>query len=240
MVVISRARVRLLWSGPSPMTASQEISTCVTERAGANAYTDAAPNVAPLGRNFPAPGTHNPCLPNTIVPLTSDKPSLHGAIDVLQASGSTAGHIGAAWGWYLLSPNFAYLWAADSQPAAYDAEDLVKVAIIMTDGEFNTVYRNGVIARDSGSGSGSDAYKINQNSHNGNPNDQVLQLCTAMKNAGIVVYTVGLDIAGTSTRDRLEECATEPSYAYFPQDGAELRQHFRAIAMKVSTLRLSK
>jgi Flp pilus assembly protein TadG len=219
---------------------TQRISTCVTERAGANAYTDAAPNVAPLGKNYPAPGTHNPCLANTIVPLTSNKDSLHDAIDVLQASGSTAGHIGVAWGWYMLAPSFAYLWPADSQPAAYDAEDLVKVAILMTDGEFNTVYRNGIVARDSGSGSGSDAYKINQNSSNGNANNQVLQLCTAMKTAGIVVYTVGLDIAGTATRDRLEECATEPDYAYFPEDGAELRQHFRAIAMKVSTLRLSK
>jgi hypothetical protein len=196
--------------------------------------------VAPLGKNYPAPGTHNPCLANTIVPLTSNKDSLHDAIDVLQASGSTAGHIGVAWGWYMLAPSFAYLWPADSQPAAYDAEDLVKVAILMTDGEFNTVYRNGIVARDSGSGSGSDAYKINQNSSNGNANNQVLQLCTAMKTAGIVVYTVGLDIAGTATRDRLEECATEPDYAYFPEDGAELRQHFRAIAMKVSTLRLSK
>ncbi|MGH6895583.1 MAG: pilus assembly protein TadG-related protein [Geminicoccaceae bacterium] len=220
---------------------THEISTCVTERAGPDAYTDAAPSVAPLGRNFPAPGTYNPCPENTIVPLTSNKALLHGEIDVLEAVGSTAGHIGVAWGWYMLSPNFGYLWDTEGQPAAYGAEDLIKVAIIMTDGEFNTVYYNGVIAEDSTSGSGSGAYKINEDSLNGSSNDQALELCNAMKAAGIVIYTVGYDIdEGTTTRERMEQCATEPEYAYFPEDGAELKQHFRAIAMKVSTLRLSK
>jgi hypothetical protein len=221
---------------------TQRISTCVTERAGANAYTDAAPSVAPLGKNYASPaGSNNPCLANTILPLTSDRDSLHSAIDALLAGGSSGGHIGVAWGWYLLSPNFAYLWPADSQPAAYDAEDLVKVAIIMTDGEYNSIYRNGVIAQDSTSGSGGNQYKINQNSHNGNTYSQAQQLCTNMKAAGIIVYTVGFQVHDTPAAQNLvQQCATDAEHVYLPSDGTELRQAFRAIAMKVSTLRLSK
>jgi Flp pilus assembly protein TadG len=221
---------------------THQISTCVTERTGADAYTDVAPSVAPLGRNFPPPGSYNPCLPNTIVPLESNKALLHSEIDALQAGGSTGGHIGVAWGWYLLSPNFGYLWDdPDSQPADYGAEDLVKVAIIMTDGEYNSVYFNGVIAKDSTSGSGGNQYKINQNSHNGNSYSQAQQLCTAMKAAGIAVYTVGLDVIDTpAAKNLVQQCATDASYVYLPSDGTELKQAFRAIAMKVSRLRLSK
>ena len=219
---------------------TQEISTCVTERTGSEAYTDAAPSVAPLGKNYPAPGSYNPCPSSAIVPLTSNKTLLHDEIDDLDPVGSTAGHIGIAWGWYILSPNFGYLWDAESQPAAYDAEDLIKVAILMTDGEFNTVYRNGVLAQNSTSGSGSNAYKINQNSLNGSSYNQAEQLCTAMKDQGILVYTVAFDVAGSQAEDIMEECATDPTYAYNPSDGTELKDAFRAIARRVSTLRLSR
>ena len=219
---------------------TQEVRTCVTERTGTEAYTDAAPSAAPLGKNYPAPGSHNPCLSATIVPLTSDRSLLHDEIDDLEPAGSTAGHIGIAWGWYMLSPNFGYLWDAESEPAAYDEEDLVKVAILMTDGEFNTVYRNGVVAKNSTSGSGSLAYQINQNSLNGSSYNQAEQLCAAMKDQGILVYTVAFDVAGSQAEAIMEECATDPSYAYNPSDGTELKDVFRAIARRVSTLRLSK
>jgi Flp pilus assembly protein TadG len=220
---------------------TQEISTCVSERAGSEAYTDAAPSSAPVGKNYPAPGTHNPCPPNTIIPLTSNKTLLHDEIDALEHGGSTAGHIGIAWGWYMISPNFAYLWDADSQPAAYGAEDLVKVAILMTDGEFNTVYRNGVVARDSTSGSSWNQYRINQFSHNGSAYDQAEQLCAAIKEQDIVVYTVTFgDAVGTQAEEIMEGCATDSSYAYNASDGTELKDAFRAIARRVSTLRLSR
>ena len=67
----------------------------------------------------------------------------------MAASGSTAGHIGTAWGWYMISPTFSYLWPTASQPAAYGEDHLFKIVILMTDGEFNTFYCNGVISQDS-------------------------------------------------------------------------------------------
>src|SRR5262249_49499331 len=64
--------------------------TCVSERTGVQAYTDAAPSpLALVGPNYPAPS--NPCPSSTIVPLTNDKLLLKANIDSLNAGGSTAG-----------------------------------------------------------------------------------------------------------------------------------------------------
>src|SRR5215475_11469202 len=68
------------------------ISTCVSERTGAQAFTDAAPSpIALVGPNYPPPA--EPCPSNSITPLTNDKTVLKSQIDLLQAAGSTAGHI---------------------------------------------------------------------------------------------------------------------------------------------------
>src|SRR5690606_12420905 len=103
------------------------------------------PSTTYMGRNYPNPG--NGCLNNTIVPLTWDKATLHGMANSLVANGSTSGSLGALWSWYMLSPNFGYVWPEDSRPAPYNQRNLLKAAIIMTDGEFNTVHCNGVVAK---------------------------------------------------------------------------------------------
>jgi len=222
--------------------------TCVSERTGTQAFTDAAPSpIALVGANYPAPG--NPCPSNTIVPLTNDKTLLKSQIDLLQAGGSTAGHLGVAWGWYLLSPNWGYLWPTASQPAPYsglaelDARGLPllrKILILMTDGDFNTAYYNGVISKDSGSGSGSASDHINFNATNGSSSNQAQSLCTNMKTSGILVYTIGFGITtGTPASDLMRNCATDPDHAYLASTGDELRQAFREIATRIASLRLT-
>ena len=226
------------WNDPNePQTFA--VSSCVSERTGVNAYTDVAPSVSYVGYNYPAP--NNPCPSAEIIPMTSDKSVLHDAISDLTTSGSTAGQIGLAWGWYMVSPNFAYLLPTDSQPHAYGEEELVKVVIFMTDGELNSAHYNGVVARDSGSGSGSSKYKINADASNGSAFDQANLLCDAMKAAGIIVYTVGFDVATLPGASALvANCASDPAYAYTPDDGVELQQAFHDIAVNVSLLHLSK
>jgi Flp pilus assembly protein TadG len=215
------------------------ISTCVTERTGINAYTDAAPSGTKLGRNYPSP--NNPCLTNTILPLSSDKTALEAKIDNLQAGGSTGGHIGVAWGWYMVSPNFGYLWPSASRPASYETEDLNKVVVIMTDGEYNSVYCNGVISKDSINGSGDPRDHINCNAPNGSSYSQAGMLCTNMKTAGIIVYTVGLRVYNKQeAKDLVANCATDASHVYLPNTGTELKQAFRDIAKDISRLRISK
>jgi Flp pilus assembly protein TadG len=238
------------WSGNGKRI--HRTSTCVSERTGTHAYDDVAPSTAYVAHNYTNypysllepwhSGYNNPCLDNEIVPLTSDKVLLTEKIDEFSATGSTAGQIGVAWGWYMVSPNFGYLWPADSQPAAYGEEELQKAVVIMTDGEFNTIYADGVIAQNSGSGSGGRDYKINKNGDNGaDAFQQAQQLCSAMKANQIEVYTIGFDIGGSTTIENfLNDCATDIEHAFIAEDGDQLKQVFRAIALNISRLRLAK
>jgi Flp pilus assembly protein TadG len=221
-------------------TKTFEISTCASERTGAEAYTDAAPSAAKVGRVYPPSDGDNPCPASTIMPLSPDKAALKSKIDAMSTDGSTAGHIGIAWGWYMISPNFGYLWPSASAPAAYGTDELIKIAVIMTDGEFNTAYCNGVIAKNSGSGSGDAADHSNCNATNGSSASQALEQCAAMKAKGIVVFTVGFDLDSQATKDLMVQCATSASYAYIASDGAALKEAFRSIAINISRLRISK
>ncbi|MFT3809938.1 MAG: hypothetical protein QM698_08470 [Micropepsaceae bacterium] len=215
-----------------------QISTCVTERIGGNRYTDAAPSTAFLGRNYPA--ANAPCPTNTIVPMTSDKATLTSRINALGASGTTAGQIGTAWAWYMLSPNFAYLWPSGSKAQPYGTDELIKIAIFMTDGEFNTSYCDGVIGKDQTSAVGS-ADRNSCNATNGSGFTQAAALCTAMKNEEIIVYTVGFDLASNSTAANfLRNCATNTSHFFLASNGTALKEAFRAIAVDISNLRLSR
>lgn len=221
---------------------TQALSTCVTERIGTQAYTDAAPSTAWVGRNYPNQNA-NGCPTSEIVPLSSDRTALKAKINALKIGGSTAGQIGFAWGWYMVAPNFGYLWPNTVQrPAAYKAKDLMKVVVLMTDGDFNTPYCNGVIAKDAGSGSGANADHINCNATNGDAFSQTKKMCDAMKNSAydITIYTVGFDVDSDAARTLLTSCATSPDYAYFPTTGSDLKSSFKAIAVGISNLRIAK
>jgi hypothetical protein len=223
------------FTNPSGSTRVHRITTCISERVGSNQYTDAAPSTTPVGRNYTSGGSG--CPSNGIVPLTSDRTTLNTAISALGASGTTAGQTGVAWGWYTLSPNFSALWPSASDPAAYNAPHLLKIAVIMTDGQFNTAYCNGVLSSDFNGGSNA----INCNATNGNPTDQAIEMCEAMKDAGLVIYTVGFDVGSNADASRfIAECASTSDKAFMATDGAALRAAFREIALSISQLRLSR
>ena len=228
------------------------ISTCVSERTGSQAFTDAAPSLLGLlnlvGPNYPPPpGANNPCPSNSITPLTNDKTELKRQIDLLQAAGGTAGHIGLAWGWYLLSPRWGNLWPPASQPAPYSdlavlnarGDPLLrKIVILMTDGEFNTAYCQGVISNDSTNGSASN--RINCNAPNGSSFYQSESLCTNAKATGLIVYTIGFNLStNQSVRNLMTRCATDHEHAFLASTGDELRQVFRDIATRIASLRLT-
>ena len=222
------------------------VSDCVSERIGTDAYDDTVPNsVQPstyVGWVYPNP-SENGCIAQTVQPLSSDKTALHNKIGTLTAANSTAGHIGLAWGWYMVSPNFGALFPTGSKPAAYGTDHLLKVVILMTDGAFNTTYCKGVIAGDSGSGSGTTSNHINCNSPNGDAFAQANALCAHMKAApnNVIVYAVGFDVANDpSAQSVLANCATDTQHLYFPaDDGVSLQVAFQQIAADHNRLRLS-
>ena len=89
----------------------------------------------------------NCVLPSSgqLMPLTNDKARCMSKVKNLTAAGGTAGHLGTAWAWYTLSPNWNTLWPTANQAAPKETAGLKKYAILMTDGEYNTEYdTNGV------------------------------------------------------------------------------------------------
>jgi Flp pilus assembly protein TadG len=189
---------------------SGRYTNCVTERAGAHAFSDASPSTAKLNRKS------NSCPTATVQPLTNDLDTLEDAIESLSANGMTAAHLGIAWASYLLSPSWAAVFGDDSAPVAYDNTDFRKVAILMTDGMFNNYYE----------------------SANGNSVTQARALCDGMKANGLTIYTVGFQVP-EEVVPTLEYCATSPQHFYSAEDGAALRQTFKDIAKRLNGLRLS-
>ncbi len=211
-------------------------TACATERLGDHAYDDTAPSDAPVGWHYAAS-----CPSKPIVPLSTNKTTLKGVIDSLSDSGSTAGHIGLAWGWYMISPEWKGLWKGASEPAAYGTEQLLKVVVLMTDGAFNTPYCRGVAAKDSGSGAPNADKRINCNAVNGDPFVQADKLCKAMRAKGVIIYTVGFNVGSEpAVQNLMNTCATSPEYVYMPNGGAELKVAFRAIAQDINSLRIAK
>ena len=189
--------------------------TCVTERTGSQKFTDAAPGSGQYVEQYDVTKS---CRPTAkIVPLTDDKNLLNSTIDSFSASGMTAGHLGTAWAWYLVSPNWNSIWPQESQAIGYNDTDTIKAVILLTDGQYNTQY-----------------------SSNGSSDYQARQLCANMKQAGVVVYTVGFELTASSAIQTMEQCATSESHYYLAEDGDELRMAFRDIAFKLAQLRLSK
>lgn len=231
------------FQSPSSNWNTFQISTCVSERTGVNAYTDVAPGTGTyVGYNYPASG--NPCLSNQILPLTNNKQTLKNNIDALVATGSTGGQVGVGWGWYMLSPNWGYLWPSASAPAAYGTEELHKIMVLMTDGEYNSPYCNGVISKDATNGSGNTADHINCNATNGGTSyTQAEHMCDAMKAEGkdIEVYTIGFRVDDYPRGEQLMEyCASDASHFFTADNGAELKAVFEKIAKNVSSIYLSK
>lgn len=239
--------------GWSQSTKTYYRSDCVVERTGSQKYSDAEPKsgqyVTPhytetytqagggggwgwggWGSGGKKEGKCTIPDNSAIVPLSDDAEMLKSKIDDLSAAGGTAGHLGTAWAWYTLSPDWNALWSADSQPVAYDTPNYKKIAILMTDGEYNRQYdANGVSASE-------------QSAANGSATSQARALCTAMKNAGIVVYTVGFDLGGSSSSSykTLEQCASDENKFYNTDSGVQLQQAFRDIGLKLSKIYLSK
>lgn len=208
---------------------------CVTERIGYDEYTDADPNSSPVGRYYSTYGTSQgtgKCPTATpILPLTSDKTALKATITALSAGGTTAGHIGTAWAWYMLSPNFNAIWNGSANTArpysdltaltAKGRPVLRKIAVLMTDGDYNTEYCNGV----------TDWYR-SCTPNNGSAVSQALALCAGMKAKGIEVFTIGAQVSNNA-KTMLKACATDPAHFYDATDGTKMQQAFTDIAYKL-------
>ncbi len=67
-------------------------------------------------------------------------------------------------------------------------------------------------------------------------NARTLAMCSAAKNAGIIIFTVGFEVPRYAN-DLMRDCASSPAHN-FDVDGADLSDAFAAIAHQISALRL--
>jgi Flp pilus assembly protein TadG len=201
---------------------------CVHERTGAQAATDAAPTDSSTWlppSSGPTTKTSPTCTPSAkIVPLTKDRDLLKKTIDGFTAGGTTAGQLGTAFAWYLLSPNWNTVWPKDSQVTAYGTEKVQKIAVLMTDGVYNTLQGE---------------YYSDVSSEATTALNQAKAICTGMKGKSITVYTVGFNLDSTAAKNMLKDCATSNDHYYDTSGGDALKAAFRDIALKISKLRLT-
>ena len=223
-------------------------NTCVSERVGVNAFTDAAGGTGAdnsmiagnpqwnwntnvnnksngsyeveYGGANSSSGAFNPTLP-----LTENKSKLKDYVDALHAGGGTAGHLGIAWGWYLISPDWDSIWPTASHPWPWEEPDTAKAIILMTDGEFNQTHPS-----------------IGQSSI-----QLAMEFCDAMKEEPykVQIYTVGFQVPSSAAKTPsgatiLDYCATDAGHSFTPNNGEELTDAYRAIAQSISDLRITR
>jgi hypothetical protein len=201
-------------------------------------YEGASPNQ--IGYNSP----NGSCTVDRVTPLTNDMGSIKTKINAMDANGGTNIHMGAMWGWRVLSPQEPF-----SEGVGYD-KGASKVMIVMTDGE-NTAYPSGDNFNNTYYYS---MYGLHYNERMGDlsstswqirteMNKRTLQVCqnAKAKDVDIEIYTIGLGVSsGSANGTMLTNCASDAGKAYFPADASELNDVFTAIADQLSDLRLSK
>lgn len=187
-----------------------------------------------------------------ITPLTASRTVVNNAITKLDAwnRGGTMANVGLVWGWRALSPRWRGAWLnADGTPipAAYPLDYNLsynnKVIVLMTDGQ------NGWNSNDDSAYGRLNANTMGATSSNATStiNTRMLNACTALKNAGVVIFTVTFGSVDATTRTRYTNCASPTGMAQFPgqkyfnaPSGDDLRNAFKSIAGQLTELRLVK
>jgi Flp pilus assembly protein TadG len=182
-----------------------------------------------------------------ITPLTNQRSEVDAAIDEMDAwhRGGTTSNLGLVWGWRTLSPTWRTVWDGSNRPLSYDAPNMEKVAIVLTDGE-NQFWDNDT----------SDSYVSDYTAYGrvtdlvpgatdrgdglATLDDKFARTCEAMKTDGIVMYTITFGGGATSSRvrDLFRNCASDPGNYFHAPDNGDLRDAFRAIGQELSNLRI--
>lgn len=205
---------------------------------GTTSTTTTTTYASPLDNTTQGPNLY---CPSEVTPMTSTKATLTAAVAAMQAVGNTHINFGAVWGWRMLSPKWRGLWGGDmdtySLPLDYNSKNMSKAAVIMTDGEnvmSSSIYTAYGWLSEGRLGTTS------ANSAKTALNSRLSTVCTAMKNAGIIVYTVAFKNPGTSTQSLLKSCATQDSFYFNSPTATELQTAFKQIGDSLSSLRVSR
>ena len=238
---------------PKSVSAAKRPDNCATERKDKNGGADFSDD-GPYTERYDRKGKIylarvnrddrvDICPQAELIALTADKRKLLDTIEEFKADGVTAGAIAVQWGYYMLSPKWRTAISDAGQgagPANHDTKKTFKVAILMTDGQFNTAFAG---ARDG------DTPQMAQGDKS---RSYAESLCANMKADGIEVFTIGFDLDDPQMRREernqaksvLKACSSSDTSAikhYFEAStGEELDAAFKAIIANTERLALTK
>jgi Flp pilus assembly protein TadG len=173
-----------------------------------------------LGTRYP--GLQNTWCPQEITLFEDDRALLDSRIDAMNGSGNTYIPSGILWGWNLLDSSEP-LDSAKSE-TWMEENGGSKSMVIMTDGD-NTLSAD---------------YPYHWGNNVSAANAKTAELCTNVKNAGIIVYTVAFKVTNPASKDMLRDCASNPANAFSTDDSAGLMSAFQDIAKSLVAMRLTK
>ncbi|MGH1418962.1 MAG: VWA domain-containing protein [Hyphomicrobiaceae bacterium] len=207
------------------VTGNRDSGVCTFEREGNG--SDLISEAAPQNGHYLLEASHSSMArqttcptANPIVPLTTDRRELKDAIGRFRASGYTAGHLGIQWAWFMVSDAWTSIFTGNSTPVAYGEQDTIKAVIVMTDGQFNTVR--------------GDSRKPDLSA------DIARDMCNAMRDKDIWVFSVGFELNNDDARQVLRDCAGRNDRFFLADDSEALKASFKSIANQLNNLRLSQ
>ena len=190
-------------------------------------------------------GTPNYKCGEPIQPLTNDRATITSRINAMRADGNTVIPEGLAWGWRLLSPGAPF-----TEGVPYSQQDVIKVIILLTDGE-NSVQGNGAF----GSYFTAYGYKNIPASNNqlgananGTLDTKTTQLCNNIKadkdgdpnDRDILLYTIIFDVNSNAIQTLMRNCATDEGKFFNSPDAEDLQAAFQSIALGLNELRIAR
>lgn len=220
------------WGGVGNASAAAEYNSYLPEPIDETRRTNGTSN---NGR-----GPNLGCPQNPIVSWTRDRNRLLAEIASFEAwhRGGTMGHVGLLWGWRMLSPRWRGSWEDPKWPHDYDAANVEKIVVFMTDGD-NLFFSGMAPPNDSdytayGRLSANPGYTRSNNTRL--LDEKMIDVCTRMRGLGIELFTVGFHVSNNA-RDLLRRCATSSRHA-FDSDTTTLERHFARIATEIRERRV--
>jgi Flp pilus assembly protein TadG len=168
--------------------------------------------------------------------LTSDKATVLSAVNAMQAwcRSGTMIHTGMVWGWRTISPLSVFQTNGTPDALPYNTTGWQKAVILETDGtdnfnkcpNSNTDTNNGCPTSTPPSSDYS-AYGFLSDNRLGTTSqstahtvldNRLASICTAMKAAGITIYTIAFSGGAVGSQTMMQNCATDPGKYFYAPD----------------------
>lgn len=172
------------------------------------------------------PGVVAMCAPGTLH-LSTNKAAILGRLrNINTIPQNTYIPSGLVWGWNMLTEQEPLV---GPNLAALNAKQGRRVLILISDGASTVTPRSGGTLVE---------WPKNAPDDGKDPNMVTKSLCDAIKNDGISIYTVLIDVKDLALQQLMQNCASSPSMSFFSNSSAGLLAAFENIGLQLEKLRL--